>query len=188
MWNEMKTSIRMLIVMTILTGILYPLLVTGIARVTMPDAAAGSPIVENGVVRGSRLIGQEFQGDRWFHGRPSATGPMPYNASASAGSNLGPTNPALVDAVAQRVAALRASGIEGPVPADLVTSSASGLDPHVSPASAYLQVERVARARSLTKDRVRALVDEHVEDRTFDVLGEPRVNVLELNLALERMR
>ena len=188
MWNEAKTGLKMLIVLTILTGVLYPLLITGVARVAMPNAAAGSPVVVDGVVRGSRLVGQEFVGDRWFHGRPSATGPVPYNASASSGSNLGPTNPALGDALTSRVSALRAEGVTGPLPADLVTSSASGLDPHVSPASARLQVARVARARSLSPERVRALVEEHVEGRTFGILGEPRVNVLTLNLALDRLR
>lgn len=188
MWNETKIALRMLLVMTVLTGILYPLLVIGVAQATMPAAAAGSPIVVDGVVRGSRFVGQEFTGARWFHGRPSATGPVPYNAAASSGSNLGPTHPALVEALTSRVAALRAEGVQGPVPADLVTSSASGLDPHVSPASAFLQVDRVARARGLDAARVRQLVERHVEPRTFGFLGEARVNVLELNLALEGLR
>lgn len=188
MWSEAKVALRVLIVLTILTGFLYPLAVTGVAHVVMPNAANGSPIVVDGAVRGSRLVGQEFVGERWFQGRPSATGPVPYDASASAGSNLGPTNPALATAVTSRVAALRAAGVTEPVPVDLVTSSASGLDPHVSPASARVQVARVARARGLPAERVRALVEEHVEGRTFGVLGEPRVNVLELNLALERLR
>lgn len=188
MWNEAKTAARTLIVLTILTGIVYPLLVTGVARVAMPNLAAGSPLVEDGVVRGSRLVGQEFVGARWFHGRPSATSRVPYDASASSGSNLGPTNPALIDAVTRRVAELRAEGVTGAVPADAVTSSASGLDPHVSPAYAHLQVDRVAAARGLPRERVRALVDAHVEERTFGILGEPRVNVLALNLALERLR
>lgn len=188
MWNEAKTAFRILVVLSVLTGLLYPLLVTGIARVTMPAAAEGSLIVQDGVVRGSRLVGQEFTGDRWFHGRPSATGPVPYNGALSSGSNLGPTNAALREAVEGRVAALRAEGVAGPIPADLVTSSGSGLDPHISPAAAFVQVERVARARGLDPKVVRDLVERHVEGRTFGVLGEPRVNVLELDLALEQLR
>ena len=142
----------------------------------------------DGVVRGSELIGQEWRGERWFHGRPSATSPAPYVPLPSTGSNLGPTSRALAATFGARAAALRADGIAGPIPVDLLTSSASGLDPHVSPAAARAQVERVARARALDPARMRALVDEHVEDRFLGLFGEARVNVLALNLALERLK
>jgi K+-transporting ATPase ATPase C chain len=139
-------------------------------------------------VRGSDLIGQDWRGARWFHGRPSATSPAPYVALPSSGSNLGPTNPALASAFAERAAALRSAGLAGPIPVDLLTSSASGLDPHVSPAAARAQVERVAQTRSLDPARVRLLVDEHVEGRFLGLFGEARVDVLALNLALERLK
>lgn len=179
---------RMLLVMTALTGVVYPLLVTGAAQVAFPDEASGSLIHRDGQVVGSRLIGQAFASPGLFWSRPSATGPAPYNAAASTGSNLGPSNPALVEAFGARAAALGAGAAGAPrVPVDLVTASGSGLDPHISPAAALWQVPRVAKARALDEARLRALVASHVEGRTFGVLGEPRVNVLLLNLALESL-
>jgi K+-transporting ATPase ATPase C chain len=180
----------MLLVFTVLTGVAYPLLLTGIAQGLMPNAANGSLIVQDGKPVGSALIGQPFSDAKYFWGRPSATGPFPYNAAASSGSNLGPTNPALAEAVGTRIAALRAAdpGNEAPVPVDLVTASASGLDPHISPAAAQFQVPRVARARSLPEERVKQLVVDQTERRQLGVLGEPRVNVLRLNLALDALK
>ena len=183
-------SIRMLIVMTVITGVLYPLVVTGIGQVAFRDQANGSLIREGDKVRGSRLIGQPFTEAKYFWSRPSATGPMAYNGAASSGSNQGPTNPALKEAVEGRVKALRDAGGDPskPVPVDLVTASGSGLDPDISPAAADYQVERVAKARGLSPDAVRALVAKHTEARQLGVLGEPRVNVLELNLALDAVK
>jgi len=195
MLRELKTSIVALLALSVLTGLVYPLVITVIAQLVFPGPANGSLVVVDGVVRGSSLIGQEWRGERWFHGRPSATAPEPYVPLPSTGSNLGPTNPALAQAFAERAAALRADASDGDgsgatrqIPVELLTSSASGLDPHVSPAGARLQVERVARARGLEPARVRALVEEHVEGRMLGMLGEPRVNVLALNLALEALR
>lgn len=188
MLRDLKISILALLALTILTGVLYPLAITGIAQLAFKERANGSLIVEDGVVRGSRFIGQEWSGDRWFHGRPSATGPNPYVPLPSTGSNLGPTNPALATLITERASALRATGIEGPIPVDLLTASASGLDPHISPDGANAQIERIARVRGLEPTRVRDLVLAHVEGREFVCLGEPRVNVLELNLALESLR
>jgi K+-transporting ATPase ATPase C chain len=187
MFKELRPAIISFLLLTLLTGIAYPLLVTGISQVTMSDKANGSLIVKDGKPVGSSLIGQSFSDPKYFWGRPSATGPMPNNASASSGSNLGPTNPALMDAVKGRVQALRDAdpGNLQPVPVDLVTASASGLDPHISPAAAEYQLARVARLRSLSADAVHKLVAEHTEGRQFGILGEPRVNVLELNLALD---
>jgi K+-transporting ATPase ATPase C chain len=178
----------MLAVLTVITGVAYPLAVTGIAAVAFPQAAGGSLVRDGDQVRGSALIGQPFSGERYFWGRPSATSPMPYNAGASSGSNQGPTNPALAEAVTARVKALREAGHDAtkPVPVDLVTASASGLDPHISPAAAEYQVERVAKARSLAREDVRAIVAARTEGRTFGILGEPRVNVLLVNLDLDR--
>jgi len=178
------------VLLTLLTGAVYPALVTLAARVLFPSQAEGSVITVDGRAVGSSLIGQPTSSPRYFHGRPSATGRVPYDSAASAASNLGPLNPALADAVAARVAALRAEdpGNAAPIPVDLVTASGSGLDPHISPAAAQWQVARVARARGLDESRVRTLVAEHTEGRTFGLLGEPRVNVLELNLALDRAR
>ncbi len=175
--------------MTVLTGFLYPLVVTGIAKAVFPTQAAGSLIEKDGKVIGSSLIGQNFSDPKYFWGRPSATGPVPYNAAASSGSNQGPLNPALVDAVKARVAALRAADPENqsPVPVDLVTASGSGLDPHISVAAAHFQLARVAKARGLTVDVVQPLVTEHTLGRLLGFLGEPRVNVLELNLALDSL-
>jgi K+-transporting ATPase ATPase C chain len=187
MKEQIRPALTMLAVLTVVTGIIYPLLVTGVAQVVFPEQAGGSLIIRQGKAVGSRLIGQHFEKPEYFWGRPSATALFPYNAAASGGSNLGPTNPTLIQAVKERVAALRAAdpGNEAPVPVDLVTASGSGLDPHISPAAALYQVKRVARARGLEDEDVRALVDRHTEGRQFGILGERRVNVLELNLALE---
>jgi K+-transporting ATPase ATPase C chain len=184
--SSLVSSLRMLLVLSIVTGMAYPLLVTGIARVTMPARAAGSAIERHGVVVGSRLVGQRFTRPGYFWGRPSATG-FPYDGRPSSGSNLGPLNPAWLDSVASRVAALRAadSTLVGPVPVDLVTASASGLDPHVSVAGALAQVPRVARARGVDPDSVRALVTRMTRPAPPLGLGVATVNVLELNLALD---
>lgn len=190
----MKTILRPALVfftvLTLLTGVAYPLVVTGAAQALFPAQAAGSLLERGGKPAGSALIGQNFTDPKNFWGRPSATGPMPYNASASGGSNQGPLNPALVEAVKARVEALRAAdpGNTAPVPVDLVTASASGLDPHITPAAARYQVARLAKARNLPPARIEALVQDHVEAPLFGFLGEPRVNVLRLNLALEALR
>lgn len=189
MIKELKPAFIMFVLLTLLAGIVYPLLVTEVAQVLFPDHAAGSLIARDGKVLGSELIGQPFSDPQYFWGRPSATMPMPYNAAASSGSNLGPTNPALGEAVAARIAALKAAdpGNSSPIPVDLVTASASGLDPHISPAAADYQVGRVARARGLVADPVRALVARYTEGRQLGVLGEPRVNLVALNLALDSL-
>jgi potassium-transporting ATPase KdpC subunit len=185
---HLRPAIVSLLVLTVVTGIAYPLVVTGIAQLVFPRQANGSLIVVDGKTVGSRLIGQPFDDPKYFWGRPSATTPFPYNAGSSSGSNQGPTNPELVKAVQARVDALRAAdpGNTAPVPVDLVTASGSGLDPHISPAAALYQIPRVARARKLEPDAVRRLVEQHVEGRQLGFLGERRVNVLELNLALDR--
>ena len=175
-------SIRALIVFTVITGAAYPLVVTGIAKVAFNDRANGSLIEKDGKVLGSRLIGQPFSDPKYFWSRPSGTSPQPYNAASSSGTNQGPTNPALKDAVVERIKAL---GGKTPVPVDLVTASGSGLDPHISPAAAEYQVARIAKARNIPEDKLRALVEQHTAGRQLGVLGEPRVNVLELNLALD---
>lgn len=188
MFAPVLPALRMLVVLTLLTGVAYPYLVTGIAQLAFPRQANGSLIESGGKNVGSILIGQPFDDPRYFWTRPSATSPQPYNAMASSGSNQGPRNPALADAVKDRVKALRDADPDAtaPVPVDLVTASGSGLDPEISVAAAAYQVRRVAKARGLTDEKVRALVAEHTTGRTFGVLGEPRVRVLALNLALDR--
>lgn len=183
----LRQSLSLLLLMTVITGVLYPLAATGLAQLIFPHQANGSLIVKDGKPVGSVLIGQSFTEPKYFWGRPSATSPNAYNASASSGSNLGPTNPALTDAVKQRITALRAAdpGNNAPVPVDLVTTSGSGLDPEISPAAAQYQLARVARARGLSAARVQQLVDTSTSGRQLGVLGEPRVNVLQLNLALD---
>lgn len=189
MKDQIRPALTMLLLLTVLTGLGYPLMVTGMAQVFFPDQAGGSLIVQNGKVIGSKLIGQYFDKAEYFWGRPSATAPFPYNAAASGGSNLGPTNPTLIEEVKAREAALRAADPDNdsPIPVDLVTASGSGLDPHISPAAALYQVKRVARARGLDEAIVQTLVAEHTEERQFKVLGERRVNVLQMNLALDAL-
>jgi K+-transporting ATPase ATPase C chain len=186
MFAQLRTAGLMIVVFTVLVGVMYPLAMTGVARVAFPRQADGSLVTRNGQVVGSILIGQSFTDPRYFHGRPSAAG-AGYDAMASGGSNLGPTSQALLDQVSLAVKQIRLENDlpdSAPIPIDLVTASASGLDPDISPASAMLQVPRVARARGMSEKEVRRLVDAHIEGRTFGVLGEPRVNVLKLNLAL----
>jgi K+-transporting ATPase ATPase C chain len=187
MGSELRPAVVLLVALHLVTGLIYPLVVTGIAQVAWPAKADGSLVVVDGQTRGSRLIGQPFSAPGYFWGRPSATSPIPYDAAASSGSNLGPTNPALLDLVRARIAALRAAdpSLTGPIPVDLVTASASGLDPDISVAAAMVQVPRVARARGLAEETVRRLVLAHAAGRTLGLLGEPRVNVLLLNLALD---
>jgi K+-transporting ATPase ATPase C chain len=195
MFGQLRAALVAFAALTLITGVAYPIFITGIAQAAFPSQANGSLIVRDGKLVGSRLIGQSFEGSSYFWGRLSATTdangkPLPYNTKSSAASNLGPTNPALVDDVKARVDALVAADPDNtvPIPIDLVTSSGSGLDPHVTPASAFYQVHRVAKARHLDEARVRELVAAHTEDRTFGFLGEPRVNVLELNLALDDLK
>ena len=186
----LRAAFMLFVLLTVLTGLVYPLVVTAIAQLAFPDRAAGSLVMRGGHPVGSTLIGQSFADPGHFWGRPSATTPQPYNGVGSTGSNLGPLNPALIDAVKQRVAALHAAdpGNTAPVPVDLVTASASGLDPEESVAAASYQAARVARARGLPEAQVRALIAAHTEGRLLGVLGEPRVNVLELNLALDALK
>lgn len=182
----LRPAVSLFVVLTVLTGVVYPLAVTGVGRVLFADAANGSIVTVNGKPAGSALIGQQFSSPGHFWGRPSATGPQPYNAAASSGSNLGPLNPALIDAVKARIVALKAAdpGNDQPVPIDLVTASASGLDPDISLAAAYYQAARVARARRVALEEVKALIDRHAQHPWLGIFGEPRVNVLALNLAL----
>jgi K+-transporting ATPase ATPase C chain len=182
---QLRPALVMIVLLTIITGVLYPFAVTGIAQVAFHRQANGSVLERNGMVVGSALIGQAFASGRYFHGRPSAAGKVGYDALASGGSNLGPTSRALAARVKADVQKLRADLPEGPIPADLATTSGSGLDPHISPAAAELQVARVARARNLSPDGVRDIVRDATEGPTFGVLGEPRVNVLRLNLSLD---
>lgn len=190
MKSLLRPALSLFVLLSAITGLAYPLAVTGIAGAVFPEQEAGSLIFKDGKPAGSRLIGQQFSDPGHFWGRPSATAPQPYNAAASSGSNQGPLNPALEDAVKGRIAALRAAdpGNDRPIPADLVTASGSGLDPHISPAAALWQVGRVARARGLPEAQVRALVDVGTEGRQWGFLGEPRVNVLALNLALDALK
>jgi K+-transporting ATPase ATPase C chain len=186
--RQIYPAIAMIIVMTVLTGIIYPLVVTGLAQVIFPDKAAGSLIERDGQIVGSRLIGQPFSGPGYFHSRPSAAG-NGYDGASSGGTNLGPTSRKLIEEqVGERAAALREMNSSSPVPVDLVTSSASGLDPHITPAAAEFQIARVARERGMREGEVRRLVREHTEGRQFGIFGEPRVNVLGLNLALNQAR
>jgi K+-transporting ATPase ATPase C chain len=190
MMRELRPALMVFLVLTIITGVLYPGLVTVIGRVFFSDQATGSLLMRDGKPVGSRLLGQPFTSPGYFWSRPSATGPQPYNGAVSSGSNLGPINPTLEAAVKDRIAALRMAdpGNTRPVPADLVTASGSGLDPHISPAAAEYQLARVARTRGLDEPQVRKLVQGATEGRTFGVLGEPRVNVLKLNLALDTLK
>src|ERR1700704_5135196 len=188
MFTQLMPALRMLVIMTALTGVIYPLVVTGVAKVAFPRAANGGLIVTGGKTLGSDLIGQPFDDRNYFWSRPSATSPQPHNGMASSGSNQGPRNPALADAVKDRIKALRDAdpGNTAAVPVDLVTASGSGLDPHISIAAAEYQLPRVAKARGLAAERVRGLVGDNTEGRTLGVLGEPRANVLKLNIALDR--
>jgi len=198
MLREIRPAIVVLVALTLITGLVYPLAMTGIAEIIFPKQAQGSLIERDGKIVGSELIGQEFTSDKYFHGRPSATTApdpndstktvaAPYNAANSGGSNLGPSNKALIDRVKDDMDKLKQENPSAPVPADLVTTSASGLDPDISPDSALFQVPRIAKARNLPEDRIRQLVAEKTEGRFFGLLGEPRVNVLLLNLALDRI-
>jgi len=186
-----KPAVMMLLIWTLLTGVMYPALVTGLAHVLFPNQANGSILRDKqDKAVGSALIGQPFSGNSYFWGRPSATSPYPYNAGASSGSNLGPTNPALADAVKHRIEALQAADPENkaPVPVDLVTASGSGLDPHISPAAAEFQIKRIANARHIDPKKLQEMVRMHTEGRQWGFLGEPRINVLTLNLALNAMQ
>jgi potassium-transporting ATPase KdpC subunit len=199
MLRELRPAIVLVIILTLITGLIYPLVMTGIAGVLFPTQAQGSLVEIDGKVVGSSLIGQEFTSDKYFHGRPSATTapdpndssktvPAPYNAANSGGSNLGPTNKALIDRVKADVDKLKQENPSAPVPIDLVTTTASGLDPDITPEAALFQVPRVAKARNIPEDRLRQLVNDHVEGRLLGLFGEPRVNVLALNMALDGVK
>ena len=190
MWKHIRPAFVIAVVLTVVTGLAYPAVVTGLAQILFPSQANGSLILKDGKPVGSNLIGQPFDDPKYFWGRPSATSPFPNNAGSSGGSNLGPTNPDLQKAVQGRIDALKAAdpGNTAPIPVDLVTASGSGLDPHISPAAALYQVQRVAKARNLTGEAGRGLVEAHTAGRQFGILGEPRVNVLTLNLALDQAK
>jgi K+-transporting ATPase ATPase C chain len=189
MFSQLLPALRMLVVLTVLTGVVYPLVVTGVAQVALPRQANGSLVVVGDKTVGSTLIGQPFDDPKYFWSRPSATSPQPYNGASSTGSNQGARNPALADAVKDRIKALRDAdpGNTAPVPVDLVTASASGLDPHISMAAANYQAPRVARVRGIPADQVQTLIDQNSDGRTLGILGEPRVNVLGLNRALDQV-
>jgi K+-transporting ATPase ATPase C chain len=197
MLKELRPALALIVLFTIITGLIYPLVITGIAQVIFPHQANGSLVVQNGNVVGSELMGQAFSSDRYFQGRPSATvAPdpndpsktvdAPYNAANTAGSNLGPTSKTLIERLTKDVEERRSQNPNAQVPTDLVTASSSGVDPHISPAAALFQVPRVAQARNLPEERLRQLVNEHIEDRVLGIFGDPRVNVLALNMALDR--
>ena len=190
MWQSIRTAVLLFAVMTLLTGIIYPLAVTGVAQVLFPQQANGSLIKINEEKTASELVGQPFGEPQYFWGRPSATMPMAYNGASSMGSNLGPSNPALKKAVQERIAALLAAdpGNRLPIPVDLVTASGSGLDPHISPAAALYQAPRVAKARGIDEGKIAELVRRHIRDRQFGIFGEPTVHVLRLNMALDVLR
>jgi K+-transporting ATPase ATPase C chain len=190
MQTLLRPAITLFVLLSVITGIAYPLLVTGLAQIVFPAAAAGSLIVRDGKPIGSTLIGQNFADPKYFWGRPSATAPQPFNGTASGGSNQGPLNPALVDAVKGRIDVLRAADPANntPIPADLVMASGSGLDPEISPEAAIWQAARIARTRSLAADRVIALIATHTQSRQWGLFGEPRVNVLELNMAMDSLQ
>lgn len=185
---QIRAALVMLLTLTLLTGLFYPLAVTGLAQLVFPHQANGSLIRQDGTIVGSELIGQSFSGPEWFWSRLSATGPVSYNAAASTGSNYGPMHPALEEAARGRIAALEAGGLPSrEIPADLLTASGSGLDPHISPAAAMYQAPRVAKAHGLSPDDLQALIEQHTAGRQLGLLGEPRVNVLQLNLALKQL-
>ena len=184
--EQIKQAILVFIILSIITGIIYPLFITGVSQVFFPSQANGSLIYRNSKPVGSALIGQAFNNPKYFWGRISATSPVLFNAAASTGSNLGPTNPALIEAVKVRIKALKsADPNDNPIPVDLVTSSASGLDPHISIAAAYYQINRIARSRGLAQDKIKVIINKHTHGRLLGVIGEPVVNVLEINLALD---
>jgi K+-transporting ATPase ATPase C chain len=190
MFNMLRSSIVCLLLMVIITGIIYPLFVTFVGNCIFPRQAQGSLIVKDGKILGSELLGQPFQEPKYFWSRPSATGPVPYNAASSGGSNLGPTNPALIESVQKRIAALKAADPQNqlPIPADLITASASGLDPDISLEAADYQIPRIAKVRHINESELRTIVARYAKDRQLGILGEPRINVLELNLAMDTLK